>query len=48
MAHNIPIDVQIEQGQKRAIAYAVEWPGWCRIGRDEADHETVLRETNCS
>lgn len=44
MARDTPIDVQIEQGQKRSIAYAVEWPGWCRIGRDEAAAlQTLLR-----
>ncbi len=29
------IDVYFETGQKRTFAGAVEWPGWCRIGRDE-------------
>ena len=29
--------VVIEQGKKRAFASAVDWPGWARIGRDEAD-----------
>ncbi|MGH2538039.1 MAG: hypothetical protein ACRDHL_11640 [Candidatus Promineifilaceae bacterium] len=29
-------DVYLEIGQKRAFAAAVEWPGWCRAGRDEA------------
>jgi hypothetical protein len=44
MAHGTTIDVQIEAGAKRAIAYAVEWPGWCRIGRDEAAAlQTLLR-----
>lgn len=26
----------LEVGQKRVFAGAVEWPGWCRSGRDEA------------
>ena len=30
------IDVYIERGQKRTFAGAVDWPGWCRSGRDEA------------
>src|SRR3990172_4687280 len=29
------IDVYLEIGRKRIFAGAVEWPGWCRIGRDE-------------
>jgi hypothetical protein len=28
--------VYVETGAKRAFACAVEWPGWCRGGRDEA------------
>ena len=28
-------DVYVEAGAKRAFAGAVEWPGWCRSGRDE-------------
>jgi len=30
------IDVYIEVGKKKTFAGAVEWPGWCRAGRDEA------------
>ena len=26
----------LERGAKRAFACAVDWPGWCRSGRDEA------------
>ena len=29
------IDVYLEVGKKRTIAGAIEWPGWCRAGRDE-------------
>ncbi len=29
------IDVYLEIGTKRAFAGAVDWPGWCRGGRDE-------------
>jgi hypothetical protein len=29
------IDVYLEIGKKRAFAGAVDWPGWCRGGRDE-------------
>ena len=30
------INVYIESGQKRTFAGAVDWPGWCRSGADEA------------
>jgi hypothetical protein len=30
------MDVYLEIGQKRTFAGAIEWPGWCRSGRDEA------------
>ena len=29
------IDVYLEVGQKRTLAGALDWPGWCRPGRDE-------------
>ena len=29
------IDVYLELGKKRTFAGAIEWPGWCRSGRDE-------------
>jgi len=29
------IDVYLEIGQKRTFAAALDWPGWCRSGRDE-------------
>ena len=29
-------DVYLEVGKKRTFACAVDWPGWCRAGRDEA------------
>jgi hypothetical protein len=28
-------EVYLEIGQKRVFAGAIDWPGWCRIGRDE-------------
>jgi hypothetical protein len=31
----MPVAVYIEATGKRAFAGAVEWPGWCRSGRDE-------------
>src|SRR5215472_18967690 len=30
------IDVYLEVGQTRTFAAALDWPGWCRSGRDEA------------
>lgn len=30
----MPIDIYLEIGKKRTFAAALEWPGWCRIGRD--------------
>ena len=29
------IDVYLELGTKRTFAGAIDWPGWCRSGRDE-------------
>lgn len=29
------IDVYLEIGDRRIFAGAIEWPGWCRSGRDE-------------
>jgi hypothetical protein len=37
MARSInPIKVYLESGKKRIFAGALDWPGWCRSGRDEA------------
>src|SRR5687768_1658737 len=30
------IPVYLEIGSKRTFAGAIDWPGWCRAGRDEA------------
>ncbi|HEV2059944.1 MAG TPA: hypothetical protein VGR11_11355, partial [Solirubrobacteraceae bacterium] len=29
------VQVYVEAGNRRVFAGAVEWPGWCRSGRDE-------------
>ncbi|HJS19909.1 MAG TPA: hypothetical protein VJ785_14270 [Anaerolineales bacterium] len=29
------IDVYLEVGSRRTFAAALDWPGWCRLGRDE-------------
>lgn len=34
MAHII--HVYVEVGSRRTFAAALDWPGWCRMGRDEA------------
>lgn len=34
------INIYLEQGKKRTFAGAIDWPGWCRAGRDE---ETALQ-----
>jgi hypothetical protein len=31
------IDVYLEVGRRRTFAAALDWPGWCRMGRDETD-----------
>jgi hypothetical protein len=31
-----PIEVYLEIGKTRTFAAALDWPGWCRSGRDEA------------
>jgi hypothetical protein len=36
----VTIAVYLETGEKRTFAGAIEWPGWCRSGRDE---ETALQ-----
>lgn len=35
MAPKNKIDVYLEVGQKRVFAGALDWPGWCRSGKDE-------------
>lgn len=36
------VEVYLEVGQKRTFAGALDWPGWCRIGRDETAALQVL------
>jgi hypothetical protein len=38
------IDIYLEVGKKRTFAAALEWPGWCRIGRTEDDAVQALFE----
>jgi len=30
------VEVYIEAGKKRTFAGAIDWPGWCRVGKNEA------------
>lgn len=39
------MEIYLELGAKRAFAGAVEWPGWCRGGRDEAAAIRALLES---
>jgi hypothetical protein len=38
------VDVYVEAGSKRVFAAAIEWPGWCRSGRDETAALAALVE----
>jgi hypothetical protein len=39
------IDVYLEAGKKQTFAGALEWPGWCRRGRDEESALQALLES---
>ena len=41
---DINLDGYLETGQKRTFAGALDWPGWCRSGRDEASALQALFE----
>src|SRR5215208_767968 len=38
------INVYLEVGKKRTFASVLEWPGWCRMGRDEVSALQALFE----
>lgn len=38
------IDVYLEIGRKRTFAGVIDWPGWCRMDRDEASALQALFE----
>lgn len=40
--HSNNFNVYLELGQKRVFAGAIDWPGWCRSGRDEASALAAL------
>lgn len=37
-------DIYLEAGQKKVFAVAVNWPGWCRFGKDEQLAVQMLRD----
>lgn len=37
-----PYDIYLEAGQKKVFAVAVNWPGWCRFGKDERSAVQML------
>ena len=39
------IQVYLEIGDKRTFAGAIDWPGWCRIGRDEGAALAALADS---
>src|SRR5205809_5500963 len=38
-------DIYVELGGKKAIAWSLEWPGWCRIRTSEAAAVQALVDT---
>jgi predicted RNase H-like HicB family nuclease len=38
------VPVYLEVAEKRAFAAAVDWPGWCRAGKDEAGALSALAD----
>ena len=38
------IAVGVETGSKRSFAFALDWPGWCRPGKTEAEALAALAE----
>ena len=38
------VTVYLEQGKKRTFAGALDWPGWCRKGRNETEALSALLE----
>src|SRR5437870_4946870 len=44
MKPSTPIPVYLEIGKKRTFAGAIEWPGWCRSGRDEGSALQALAD----
>lgn len=43
---NTQHNIYLEIGQKKVFAAAIDWPGWCRSGRDEASAMQALLEAS--
>lgn len=41
-SNQVPVPIYLEIGKKKVFAAAAAWPGWCRIGRDEAGAQEAL------
>ena len=41
---SISVAVYLEEGKKRTFAGAIDWPGWCRKGRNETEALAALLE----
>lgn len=39
------VDIYIEQAGKKTIAWSLEWPGWCRISKNEGSAIQALIDT---
>ena len=39
-------DIYMELGDKKAIAWSLEWPGWCRIRKSEEEAVQALIDTD--
>jgi hypothetical protein len=39
------VNVYVEDGEKKVFAGAVDWPGWCRSGKNEEEALQALRDT---
>jgi hypothetical protein len=45
MGSKVKIQVYLEVGRQRTFAGAIDWPGWCRSGRDEPGAVAALLES---
>lgn len=45
MSRSRAIPIYLERGEKRTFAGAIEWPGWCRSGKDDNSAAQALLES---
>jgi hypothetical protein len=45
LAGSRAIPIYLERGEKRTFAGAIEWPGWCRGGKDDTSAVQALLES---